>query len=127
MTYIRFAEHTFSLDPPDEYNQLMDMEDKRSKLVEKTWYLDKPVSSIWVEPDSECINLLEELFHVYIDSDESFEGSHPVYFSRLPELPEVTANLETDVRGILFGFPNRDVASFIARDNPSDISCNNQS
>lgn len=115
MTYIRFKEHRFELEPPDEYRELYTNYTSDQELIEKTWYLDKPVSRVYKDPDDRFIELLKEVFHVYVD-DEIYNGCVGVTFSRLPELPEMTANLDTAAEGILFGFPARDVASFIDRD-----------
>lgn len=128
MTYVRFDEHKFSLEPPDEYSELMDKFPFEKELVEKTWYLDKPVSMTYRQKNSEFIELADEIFHTYVEDErDPINGKFAVYFTRLPELAEVTANLDTAARGVMFGFPNRDVASFIARDDPSDISCNRKS
>lgn len=116
--YVRFGQHLFE-------NQLPDMiADMRNSVpshtyqnIWETWHMDKPVSRIAVPRalPYNCVDDIESCFYTHREGEDFNNVDFFLYISRFPELCEMTANCESAVDGILFGFDNRDVASFIER------------
>lgn len=118
MNYIRFQEHLFDNEWPRELEETFPLDHINYEEVYETWHLDKPVSRISVYPDWEKeVGALKSCFYtnheVYDEPNGAAIGR--IYFSRFPELVEIAANMETEAIGVLFGFNNRDVASYIER------------
>lgn len=119
--YIRFSEHLFENEWPDELDEAFPLSHPRHNLVRATWSMDKPVSEIRVIDgnNDEQIEAIESCFHT-ADYPYTEDGDRTaVYFSRFPELAEIATEMESCAVGVLFGFDSRDVASYIEREGGS--------
>jgi len=67
--------------------------------------------------NAELFDVLDEYFYTCIGS-ETPTGDIPIYFSRLPELPEMAKSMSTASIGVLFGFPTKEVASYVESVDP---------
>lgn len=131
-SYIRFKEHQFDSEMSDELYELVygkptesvdDAYDYVASNIEETWHMDKPVSCFDVPEEVSFgeAELLRDHFHSYTesvdDSPEWRDVEELLYISRFPEIAEFTANCDSAVDGLLYGFEARDVASFIERES----------
>lgn len=116
MNYIRFKEHLFENDWPRVLGEAFPIGHVCYETVYETWYLDKPVSRISIYPDwDKKVNALQHCFYTHYESYDEQKGSAigRIYFSRYPELVDMAREMDTDAIGVLFGYNNRDVASFV--------------
>lgn len=124
-SYVRYKEHTFQSRMPQELEAFVAFNHVGAN-VRETWYMDKPVSSLYVplEVSHDDAEMLDKYFHTYTKETDVDGLDEFLYISRFPELCEFTATCETAVDGLLYGFEPRDVASFI-EDNEGSISRSN--